>query len=185
LSAQTDKLYNYRKVYTVANIDRQTTLTPAVAAQRLGVEVYTVRRWCDWHAAHLSPGASPGPGALRRLTQRDVEVLRYVRLLRAQGLTTTTINEQLHGLSFAEIDTDDHNADSSELAPPSAPDGLQQSAGMITALESLQRQITAIREASEQSKPARFDFVQGVAFGFIAAGLFFLIIVFMAWLYGG
>ena len=103
-------------------MNEQTTLTPAKAAELVGVEVYTIRRWCDWHAAHLSPGASPGAGALRRLTMRDIEVLKTVRDLRAQGLTTATINEQLAGVTFPEIEPGDQ-VDTALDAHPASPEG--------------------------------------------------------------
>ena len=163
----------------MANNDRQTTITPSVAAQRLGVEVYTVRRWCDWHAAHLSASASPGAGALRRLTQSDIEVLSMVRDLRAQGLHTETINEQLEGVTFAVVDTDEQSAgDSEELAPLASQDGLQSTQAMLMVLNDLQRQIDGIQQS-------RRDSVTWFALGFLVAGFLFLGMVLLSWLYGG
>ena len=163
----------------MANNDRQTTITPSVAAQRLGVEVYTVRRWCDWHAAHLSATASPGAGALRRLTQSDIEVLSMVRDLRAQGLHTETINEQLEGVTFAIVDTDEQSAgDSEELAPPASQEGLQQAPALLVVVQDLQRQIDGIQQS-------RRDSVTWFALGFLVAGFLFLGMVLLSWLYGG
>ncbi len=162
----------------MANIDRQTTLTPATAAQRLCVEVYTVRRWCDWHAAYLSPGASPGPGALRRLNGRDIEVLLQVRDLRAQGLHTETINEQLAGLTFAEIDTNESGEIGSELAPQPSQEALQAPSAILVALEAMQRQLDGYQRA-------RRDNVIVFSFGFMAAGIMFLLLIGLAWLYSG
>ena len=163
----------------MANNDRQTTITPSVAAQRLGVEVYTVRRWCDWHAAHLSASASPGAGALRRLTQSDIEVLSMVRDLRAQGLHTETINEQLEGVTFAVVDTDEQSAaDSEELAPVASQDGLQSTQAMLMVLNDLQRQIDGIQQS-------RRDSVTWFSLGFLVAGFLFLGMVLLSWLYGG
>ena len=163
----------------MANNDRQTTITPSAAAQRLGVEVYTVRRWCDWHAAHLSASASPGAGALRRLTQSDIEVLSMVRDLRAQGLHTETINEQLEGVTFAIVDTDEQSAgDSEELAPPASQEGLQQSPALLMVVQDLQRQIDGIQQS-------RRDSVTWFALGFLVAGFLFLGMVLLSWLYGG
>lgn len=164
----------------MANNDRQTTITPAVAAQRLGVEVYTVRRWCDWHAAHLSPTASPGAGALRRLTQSDVEVLSMVRDLRAQGLHTETINEQLEGVTFAVVDTDEQSAgDSEELATQNAPESHQNAA--IVAPE----YFMAIERRFEALEASRRDAISWFALGFLVAGFLFLGMVLLSWLYGG
>lgn len=166
----------------MANNDRQTTITPSAAAQRLGVEVYTVRRWCDWHAAHLSASASPGAGALRRLTQSDIEVLSMVRDLRAQGLHTETINEQLEGVTFAVVDTDEQpSADSEQLAPLASQEGLQQASAVVVALEAMQRQIDGIQQANR----SRLDTITSIGIGICIGLLFAVGMIVLAWLYGG
>ena len=167
----------------MANNDRQTTITPSAAAQRLGVEVYTVRRWCDWHAAHLSASASPGAGALRRLTQSDIEVLSMVRDLRAQGLHTETINEQLAGLTFAEIDTS--AGDSEELAPLASPGELQSTQALIMVVESLRSEVNAIQQARQEERHNRIDTVTAIGLGLCMGLLFAAILIGLAWLYGG
>ncbi len=174
----------------MANNDRQTTITPAIAAQRLGVEVYTVRRWCDWHATHLSASASPGAGALRRLTQSDIEVLSMVRDLRAQGLHTETINEQLEGVTFAVVDTDEQSAaDSTELASVGSQEGQQATQAIVIVVESLQKRFDALEAAHHQirqeDRQSRDDMVKGFAIGFLVAGFLFLGMVLLSWLYGG
>ena len=83
------------------------TFTPTEAAELVGAGAHSIRRWAEWHSAHLSQGASPTPGAPRRFTGRDVEVLKHVKALREQGLQTLAINEQLARLTFAEIDNQD------------------------------------------------------------------------------
>jgi len=180
---RTDNPYNPDKARTVANNERQTTLTPAAAAQRLGIEVYTVRRWCDWHAAYLSPGASPGPGALRRLTQRDVEVLSQVRELRAQGLHTETINEQLAGLTFAVVDTDEQSAaDSEAIITTTAQEAPQ---AIVVALQAMQRQIDALQQANQPANSRRFDTITVLGIGICIGLLFAVGMIVLAWLYGG
>jgi DNA-binding transcriptional MerR regulator len=183
---RTDNPYNPSKARNVANKDKQTTITPAIAAQRLGVEVYTVRRWCDWHAAHLSASASPGAGALRRLTQSDIEVLSMVRDLRAQGLHTETINEQLEGVTFAVVDTDEQSAaDSEELAPMASQEGLQQAPPVLVALQAMQTQIDAIQQARQEDRRPRFDIVTAIGLGFVGGLIFMLAVIVLAWLYSG
>ena len=163
----------------MANNDRQTTITPSAAAQRLGVEVYTVRRWCDWHAAHLSASASPGAGALRRLTQSDIEVLSMVRDLRAQGLHTETINEQLEGVTFAIVDNDEQSAgDSEELAPLASQEAPQSTQAIIMVVESLRSEVKAIQEAR------RFDAVGLVGLGIVIGLVFATMFIALASLYG-
>jgi hypothetical protein len=138
-----------------SNIE-QTTVTPGKAADLVGVEVYTIRRWCDWHKEHLSAGASPGPSALRRLTMRDVEVLKTVRDLRGQGQITIAINEQLAGLSFPEIDSkttpDDQPDTMLESSVTTVTSSQQAPAPLVVveasqAIEAIQVQIQAIQQA--------------------------------------
>lgn len=114
------------------------TLAISEAAETVGVTIHSLRRWCEWHKAHLSPGANPDAGQPRRVTCVDVEVLRHVKALRSEGLQTVAINEQLAGLTFAEIDTEDRSAsDSEEIAPTAAQEKLQQTPGPIMAPDTL------------------------------------------------
>jgi len=122
------------------------TNTPHATAAMLEITPVTLRRRCEYHAAHLSAGANPPAGKARRFTGRDLEVFKHVRSLRAQGLTVADINEQLAGLTFAVVDTDEQNAgDSEELASVAAQEGLQQAQGIIVALEAMQRQIDGLQ----------------------------------------
>ena len=99
------------------------TLAISEAAEAIDVSIHSLRRWCEWHSTHLSPGANPPAGQARRLTGVDIEVLRHVKALRSEGLQTVAINEQLAGLTFAEIDTEDSNAgDREEIEPTIWPD---------------------------------------------------------------
>ena len=158
-------------------MNEQTTLTPAKAAELVGVEVYTIRRWCDWHAAHLSPGASPGAGALRRLTMRDIEVLRHVRDLRAQGLTTSTINEQLAGVTFPEIEPGDQadNEQTALDALPASQEGLGSPQLPIPVLNDhetrLDRLERSLVEVQGEARPRWWWFVAGVGVGLGAAAV--------------
>ena len=166
----------------MSNNSELSALTPHEAAGLVGVGVQSIRRWCDWHANHLSSGASPGPGIPRRLNGRDVEVLKQVKDLRYQGLQTEAINAQLAGLTFAVVDNDEQpSADSSELAPVASQEGLQQSPGVIVALEAMQRQIDAIQQANR----GRFDTVTVLGIGICIGLLFAVGMIVLAWLYGG
>ncbi len=160
-----------------SSMSEQTTVTPAKAAELVGVEVYTIRRWCDWHAPSLSPGASPGPGALRRLTMRDIEVLKTVRDLRAQGLTTNTINEQLAGLTFAEIEP--APVDAAPMVATQAPQdspGAPAPLAVVEALQSIQAQIQALQQARSDDKQAQraawWYIVFGIMIGLGLAAVF-------------
>lgn len=103
--------------------------SPAEAAKLISrppldkpVNVYTLRRWCGQHAEYLSPGANPNsekegdaPDAARWLTDRDIEVLRTVAQLRAEGMTTPAINAKLATLSFAVAVEQDEQAGAIEV----------------------------------------------------------------------
>jgi len=161
------------------------TMTPSEAAALVGVGPHSIRRWCEWHAAHLSPGANPGIGGQRRLTMLDVEVLKEVSNLRLQGLQTLAINEQLAGLTFAEIDTDSNNTIDTAIAPQSAPDGLQQAPGVLVALEAMRSEIDAIRAVANEGKRIQRDAIYLIAIGIVIGLLFAVGMILLAWLYSG
>lgn len=146
------------------------TFTPAQVASILETDASTVRRWCGWHAAHLSDSASPSPGGRRLLTSHDVEVLREVRALRIAGLSTQAVNEQLANRIFAV-------PDSTELAQtsPDAPGHEITPVAMVNNLATLLGPIQARMEAIERNQRDR---VTVFALGFLAAcGLFGLILL--------
>src|SRR5687768_2871521 len=82
-------------------------LTIVEAAATIGISVYRLEWWCEWHDAYLSPGANPGTGLVRCLTGIDIEVLQYVKALRSEGLHTFVINNQLADLTLTQIDSSD------------------------------------------------------------------------------
>lgn len=156
-------------------MNEHTANTPHALAEMLDITPVTLRRWCEYHVAHLSPGANPLPGKARRFTGRDTEVLRHVRSLRDLGLTASDINEQLAGLTFAVIDTEE-TPDAPEpldLAP--AP--LVQQSIDHTVLERLVRLETVV----EQSRHNR---VSDIVLGVLLALGFMIIILLLASIYG-
>lgn len=160
--------------------------TPHATAALLDITPVTLRRWCDYHAAHLSTVANPLSGKARRFTGRDVEVLKHVRSLRTQGLTTADINEQLAGLTFAVIDTDEHRADSGEIVPQTAPEGLQQAPAPIVTVDTIiaiQRQIEALQQARQEDVRSRRDAIYLIAIGIVIGLLFAVGMIVLAWLY--
>lgn len=173
------------------------TFTPNEAAQMVGTAAHNVRRWTEYHAAHLSPLATPPPGQPRRYNGRDVEVLKHVKALRMQGLTVPVINEQLAGLTFAEVDTDEQTVtNSEELATQNAPERLRQEAVAIMVVEAvnaiedriqarLESRLVAIETSNQEAKQNRRDGVSWFAIGFLVAGFLFLGMVLLSWLYGG
>lgn len=117
------------------------TLSPTEVARLLQVNAHTVRRWCAAHADHLSPAANPARGGARTLTGRDLEVLRTVAQLRAQGLTGSQVNAQLAGLTFPDVE--DVDAPASQDGP-----GAQESTALVPiALYAAERARWAAQEA--------------------------------------
>lgn len=151
-------------------------MTPAEAAEALHVNPHTVRRWCAAHAANLSPSANQSP---RQLTGRDLEVLRMVATLRAQGLQESAINERLAHITFVEVDNSDDDAQQDALQrfatpPQTAQDGLllpMAMDGMDKRIDALQRQI----ERQERNQRDRvLIFIAGACAGLVAAILLLL-----------
>jgi len=161
------------------------TFTPHEAAQIVGTAAHNVRRWTEYHAAHLSPLATPSPGQARRYNGRDIEVLKHVRSLRAQGLTVAVINEQLAGLTFAEIDTNGFTVtNSEELAPLATQEGLQSTQALIMVVESLQSEVNAIKQANQEASRRRFDTVTVLGIGICIGLLFAVGMIVLASIYG-
>jgi DNA-binding transcriptional MerR regulator len=163
--------------------------SPTFTAELLDIKPLTLRRWCEYHAEHLSAGTNPPSGQSRRFTDKDIEVLKHIKHLRSQGFNTAIINERLAGLTFAEIDTDEPTDDSEELVPVAAQEGLQATQAIGIVVESLQKRFDALEaahhQARQEDRQSRDDMVKGFAIGFLVAGFLFLGMVLLSWLYGG
>jgi DNA-binding transcriptional MerR regulator len=61
------------------------TYNPARASKQVGVPGSTLRHWSKVYREFLSPESNPEPGTERRFTPSDVEILRAVAQLRANG----------------------------------------------------------------------------------------------------
>ena len=116
--------------------DRLLTVAEAVAA--LGVPDYTLRRWCDWHAARLSSYAVPLPGVTRRFTPSDIAILGEVKRLRAEGLHTAQINDQLAHVTVVEA----------SQALQNDTDSPQPTEAALTVLGDITTRLTALERSS-------------------------------------
>lgn len=151
--------------------------TPAQAATLIGgVDASSIRRWCGWHAAHLSPTANPSLGVQRQLSAQDVETLREVKRLRVAGLTTPAINAQLSGRTFAVVETPAsapaaQDGPGTELVPIPAQIDVQ----ALTAL--LQGQQTQLDDLRASQRSGAVLFVLGVGLGVILCAALILIII--------
>lgn len=81
----------------------QTGYTVSQVGNIMGVDPMTVRRWAAWHSQHFSASANPAKGEVRLFTARDLGVIREIKALRATGLLTPAINEQLQHITITEI----------------------------------------------------------------------------------
>jgi DNA-binding transcriptional MerR regulator len=158
------------------------TFTPAEAAHEVGVGSQTIRRWCEWHAEHLSPGANPPAGAPRRLNWRDIEVFKSVRVMRDEGLPTSTINERLESMAFPTIDTESP-AEGEALTIPPSEDLQDTSKASIVVMETLTtvlRELETVRSEQKEMRRYQRDYVLVFGAGVIVAALFFLVILLLA-----
>lgn len=153
---------------------------PAEVAKLLDVSAFTVRRWCEWHSAYLSPGANPSPGRPRRLSAQDVEALRHVAQLRTQGLTTVEINAQLEGKTFAVVETQPPAQD----APPSSSESITATSAPIVGIDALAVMETfkGRLDAIERTQRDRFTWF---LYGFLACGVIFGLLLLLAVLFRG
>ena len=149
------------------------TYQPAQVAALLGVNVGTIRRWTTAHSAHLSHSAAPVPGGRRKLTARDLEVLRAVAAMRDEGLTTDAINARLGGLTIAVPDSPSRPTEAQEepqaLALRDFP--------IQTYIEPLTARIAALERSHEASQRAQRHWLVAFALGAIAMGVLILIIL--------
>ena len=151
--------------------------TPHSTANMLEITPVTLRRWCAAHAEFLSSGANPPErGEARRFTGRDIEVLKHIKSLRAQGKTEAKINEQLRTLTFPEIeiiDTPGLNENNVLDAPSSLQDAQQAFLTPVRLLEDLEKRIEAKFEALEQrTRPPWWWLVAGIGIGLRLAVVF-------------
>ena len=142
--------------------------TPHSTANMLEITPVTLRRWCAAHAEFLSSGANPPErGEARRFTGRDIEVLKHIKFLRAQGKTEAKINEQLRTLTFPEIEPGDQ-ADVLD-APPASPEGPGAAQLPVRALDDLSPLLGRLERLEQETRPRWWWFVAGVGVGLGAA----------------
>ena len=158
---------------------------PSDAAKLCNTSANTIRNWCRDYAAFLSPGAS-GVGGDRLLTERDISTLQYIAQLRAEKMQLPEITARLQEASIGDIETlVPSDPQTTFQVPSNPPEGLQQTQGVIVAIESLRSEIEAIRQTRVQDMIARRDNVTWFAIGFMVAGFIFLGMVLLSWLYSG
>lgn len=165
------------------------TFSPHETALLVGVAVHNIRRWGEYHAAYLSAGATPPAGQLKRYTGRDVEVLKHVKALRDQGLPVPVINEQLKGLTFAEVDSNPNSKLDSAVTVNEIIDHPAAQVGPGAALPpvAVGYDLETLVEALERSRAKDSAIVRSgltmFGLGFMAACLLFLVLVVLISIY--
>lgn len=154
------------------------TYQPAQVAALLGVNVGTIRRWTSAHAAHLSDNATPVAGGRRKLSARDVEVLRAVKDLRDQGLTTRAINERLGAMTFATAIQPAQPVEAQETPTALA----LRDESLQTYLETLTTRVAALERNHAASQRAGHDRFVVFMWGAMSSAALILIILLLYWL---
>lgn len=78
--------------------------TPGAAARAVGISVASVRGYSARFSAFLSPGANPGPGRPRSLTDNDLRIMRFVAHFTAQGESWDDVQARLTRGELATFD---------------------------------------------------------------------------------
>ena len=151
--------------------------TPHSTANMLEITPVTLRRWCTAHAEFLSSGANPPErGEARRFTGRDIEVLKHIKFLRAQGKTEAKINEQLRTLTFPEIEPGDQGG--ALDAHPASPEGPHSPLLPVRALDDLAPILGRLERLEQGARPNWWWFAVGLGAGLglaVVAELFALV----------
>lgn len=160
---------------------------PADIAKECNVSVGTVRSWCSEFSEFLGPGANPADGD-RKLSDRDLEVCKYIAQLRQEGMSKPQIALRLRETSFGTIEPPEAPTEKPTEALQTLQTNLQTavepaSAAQLPlmAIDAINKRIDAI-EATSQTKTLQFG-VSMFALGFCAACLLFLLIVVLVSIY--
>jgi DNA-binding transcriptional MerR regulator len=150
------------------------------AAQACKVTLNTVRNWCRDYAAFLSPGASVTSGA-RVFNGRDMEVFKYIALLRAEGMQKGAIVQRLGETTFAEIDATQEDTAIASVDAQDARDGSFAPIVGQDYLMSIERRFEAMQASVDEVKrtpgTSQRDGVIMFGVGFIAALVFVVLLL--------
>lgn len=171
------------------SINEQHHFAPHDVAGMFGVSVMTVRRWAEYHKAHLSDVANPPPGEPRQFTWADVEKFRQIKAWRDEGLTVEAIKNRLSGtITEAITPTVMANSTSEAIeAPQNEPESQQGAILPLQAIEHyqaietrlalLERSAQTTEQARQEDRRLLRDGLTMFALGFIAALLFVILLL--------
>lgn len=138
------------------------------AAAVVGVSPSSLRNWCKQYAAHLSPGASPPPGAERILTPADVATLQHIKAQRDALKDYDTIIAELATMPIEATATPyiDVQATTEALQPIAAP---TQAIDILQALQTLtDDRYSQLQQRIEAMETKQGDNLQWFMFGIVA-----------------
>lgn len=149
---------------------------PSQIAEMFDVSANTVRNWSRWHGAHLDDAATPGMGATRLFSARDVQVLKQVNELRTAGLTTDEINERLAGMRFPVV-TQDVTDVEPEFSPPAPVESAETLLPVLRDVVDQKQRIDAIdtRLRAVERRSSEWKAL-AIVLGLFALGLFLLML---------
>lgn len=167
--------------------------TPNQAAKACNVSVNTIRNWCKDYAAHLSAGAQPGGSGARLLTDRDLEVLRYIAQLRAENMTHEQVNQRLAETKIGETETliqlpptPEETLQAPPISVQSPSDAIQAYQAALTVMARMEERYTSLQnqiDTLDKRQAARINsIVMGVILGLLIAVVAILAIYAGAWL---
>jgi DNA-binding transcriptional MerR regulator len=167
-----------------------TTRATKEAAQMLGVSVSTMRNWSDQYAEYLSETARPGHLPERRFTDKDMTILSYVKQLRSEGMQADQIRTRIDETAFNEVEVITQQTTTEDYSPQqTAPEIPQATQALVMVVQDLQRQMTALQQARQEERQEDYRQLRDGVFmfgaGVIVALLIMLILIGLAWLYGG
>lgn len=146
------------------------TFAPHDLAGMFDVSVMTIRRWAEYHGAHLSPGANPTAGQPRRFSWADVETMRQIKAWRDAGLSVEAINAKLTEANEGA------NAETTTIVSPFVDDERPQNAlnstqNPIMVVEDLRAIEARLAAVEQRTRPNLWWFVAGIAVGLGAAAV--------------
>ncbi len=145
------------------------------AAKACNVTLNTIRNWCKDYSAFLSAGATVATGQ-REFTGRDMDVFKYIALLRSEGMQKDAIVQRLGETTFPEIEEGAIiEQPALQETPPSAPAPLGARDDLETRLALLERSVI---ETQRAQRPNVWWFAVGLlaGLGFAAVAELFALV---------
>jgi DNA-binding transcriptional MerR regulator len=160
------------------------TFSPSRASKQTGVPMSTLRIWARQYSQFFSPDANPQPGSERRFTVQDVEVLKAISQLRANGLDATEIAERLRqgNIEPPERPTMPVSVQSDAIAPQNAIQTFLAHAG--TKLDDVAGKVDDVDRRVERLESQQRHFWMLVIVALLGVGVGAVLVAAAVWLAG-